>query len=117
MKLAEYVIEHTVQGKKDIDMFFFKVGKKNRPTKEVFLDLVRKEYPNWLDGKEHSYIHIGADMDSQELALMTMGLGVILDVWNLLAPNTIMPFLPYELQKEMAGQGMVSIQYKEAQNE
>ena len=115
MKLSEYVKNHIVKDKNGkTNLMFFKVSKKDNPDKEDFLKLVKKEYPHWLDGKEHHYLECGGDMDSQEIALTTMGLGIILEVWDLLTPESIMPFLPQEMKMEMAGRGMISIKIKEA---
>ena len=92
------------------DLMFFKVCKKENAKKEDFERIVKEEFPHWLDGKEYNYINIGADIGNQGIALMTMGLGSILGVWNLLTPNSLLPFLPDELKMQMAGQGMISIQ-------
>jgi len=127
--LWEYITKNTVRGdctcgkcidkKEDpqqpsghtVDLIFFKVAKKDSANKEIFFELVKKEFPHWLDGKEHSYLEIGADIGDQGIALMTMGLGNLLGVWDLLSPETMTPFLPRELKLQMAGQGLITIKY------
>lgn len=129
MNLAEYVLAHCVRGPCQCgkcidaqenpkehqpeghaaDLVFFKVAATNEPDRGKFLDLVKAGYPNWLDGKEHSYIEMGADMGDQGIALMTMGLGELLIAWKLLTPNSLTPLLDEELKMRMAGMGMVTI--------
>lgn len=91
------------------DLVFFKVAKKESASGKEFRAMVKEEFPHWLDSKEHSYIEMGADMGDQGIALMTMGLGKLLNVWDLLTPESVMPFLPDDLKMQMAGQGMVTI--------
>ena len=62
-----------------------------------------------FDGKEHSYIELGAFVGSQEGALRLMGMGADLGLWELLTPTSLMPFLSEELRLEMAGGGYVCI--------
>jgi len=92
-----------------IDLTFFKVAAKGGD-KDEFLSLVRTEHPDWLDGKEHSYLQVGGDMGDQGIALMTIGLGHPLGAWKALSPETMMPSLPEDIKKRMAGAGMVSLQ-------
>ncbi|GAI77300.1 unnamed protein product, partial [marine sediment metagenome] len=40
-------------------------------------------------------------------------LGKLLRVWELLTPNSMMPFLPEEMKMDMAGKGMISIKMEE----
>jgi hypothetical protein len=75
--------------------------------KEEFLELVRTQYSGWLDGKEHNYIEMGAQMGSQELALETIGLGHLLGAWKAFSPDILFPYLPKEFKMNMAGNGMV----------
>ena len=130
MSLADYVLAHTERGActcgkcfdasynpeaeqptgHTVNLTFFKVAAMGADSKK-FLSLVQQEYPDWLDGKEHSYLEVGGDMGDQGIALMTIGLGHLLGVWKALTPDTIMPFMPEDLKKKMAGQGFVSLQY------
>jgi hypothetical protein len=132
MNLAEYVAKHAVRGAcmcgkcidapvnanekqpagHTVDLTFFKVAASGGD-KEAFLAKVREEYPQWLDGKEHGYMEMGSDMGDQGIALMTIGLGHLLGVWKALAPETLMPFLPGEMKKKMAGAGYVACQVQE----
>ena len=52
-------------------------------------------------------------MGDQGIGLMTIGLGHLLDVWKALSPDTIMPSMPEDLKQQMAGRGLVSLQYQE----
>lgn len=93
------------------DLIFFKVAKTNDAIKEEYLKLVEEEYPNWLDGREHSYLEIGADVGDQGLGLMAMGLGEILGIWDLLTPN-LLP-ISDDLKMDLAGRGMITIKSKQ----
>ena len=92
------------------DLVFFEVILKNNPIKEEFLGLVKEKYPQWLDGKEHNYMEMGGDIGDQGTALMAMGLGSLLGVWQLLTPR-MLP-IPEDLVMQMAGKGMITIQTK-----
>jgi len=96
-------IRHTV------DVHFFKVAAKDGAKAEDFKHLVQQDFPHWLDGKEHNYLECGADIGDQGLALMAFGLGHLLGVWELLSPDILMPFLPEDIRKQMAGMGMIAI--------
>jgi len=135
-KLAEYVQKHAARGActcgrcidappnpeehqpngeglfelHTIDLTLFKVARSDSAKPDEFLDMVKEEFPHWLDGKEHNYLETGADIGDQGLALMAMGLGHLLGVWKVLAPETMVPSLPGELKQQMAGHGMISIQ-------
>jgi len=129
MKLCDYVLTHTKRGActcgkcfdapenpkqnqpdgHTVNLTFFKIAAESA-NKDEFLFLVQKEHPEWLDGEEHSYFQIGADMGDQGIALMTIGLGHLLGVWKALSPDTLMPSLPEDLKLQMAGAGMVSLQ-------
>lgn len=92
------------------DLIFFKVGYNihvDPPDKEEFVALVKEHFPHWLDGEEHSFIEIGADIGDQGAAMMTMGLGKLLGVWELLTPRSL--GLPEDLAMTMAQQGLVTI--------
>ncbi len=91
------------------DLIFFKVAKNEDAKAEEFKTIVEKEFPHWLDSKEHNYLEIGADIGDQGVALMAMGLGKLLNVWNLLTPESMMPFLDDNIKMQMAQAGMISI--------
>lgn len=129
MKLAEYVQQNAIRGactcgrcidagpdpenhqpdNHTVDLTFFKVAKGDGATAQEFESLVQNEFLHWLDGEEHNYLELGADIGDQGLALTAMGLGHLLGIWELLAPAIILPFLTKEQQLEIAGRGMVSI--------
>lgn len=119
--LQEYIIEHTDRSECDCDkyadLFFFKVATKNNPSAEELIRLIRDHRGVWnqlnlFDGEEHGYIEIGAWLGSQQLAFLLMGLGSLLDVFELATPN-ILPKLDPGLKEMMAGMGMISICAKE----
>ena len=98
------------------DMIFFKVSARFGADAETFKALLREnkrgEYctVDMLDGKEHNYIEVGGWLGDQGMALMLMGLGVILGVWNLLTPKTLMgDSVPDDLVKMVAGQGFIAV--------
>ncbi len=61
-----------------------------------------------LDGKEHSYIELGAWIGDQGAALTLMGLGTVLSLWELITPKCLHG-LDKPLMDLMAGQGLVTI--------
>lgn len=98
--------EHQPKGH-TADVFFFEVSPRNGASKEDLMKLVN---PAWLDGKEHNYLEIGANLGDQGIALMIMGLGSSLGLWNLLTPMSIFNLSKDDPQcKQLAGMGMVSI--------
>jgi hypothetical protein len=133
MNLQEYVIKHTIRGDctcgKCIDaprdpkqpeghtanLVFFKVAKQNDPKKEDLLNLIKQHNGefcdiNLFDGKEHSYIEIGAWIGDQGLALLLMGLGSLLEIWDLLTPMSMFNFTEEDpTTKRMIGMGYLSI--------
>ncbi len=93
-----------------VDLTFFKVAAQPEAKAEDLLALVRTTAPHWLDGAEHSYLQVGGDLGDQGLALMVIGLGQITGAWKALCPETMAPFLPDEMKRQMAGMGMISLQ-------
>lgn len=132
MDLADYVIKQTERGPcqcskcfdavknpgskqpkgHTADLVFFKVMKVNNPDKGEFKKLVEEEFPHWLDGKEHSYLETGGDIGDQGLALMAMGLGELLGVWELLSPNNMFSFMDEGMKMKIAGTGYITIKAK-----
>jgi len=129
MLLQEYVMTHTTRGEctcgkcfdrgnspdpdgHTVDMFFFKMSARGEPDAETLKELIRHHQGefcelNILDGGEHSYIQVGGWIGSQQVALLLMGLGQLLGLWEILTPNILS--IPDELKQQMAGAGMVSI--------
>jgi hypothetical protein len=102
------------------DLMFFPVVARNAPDAETFRQLTKSHSGVFgpcdpFDGKEHGYMELGGWIGDQGLALQYMGLGALLGVFKLLTPKTVMPFLPPDLQMQMAGQGMVTIQAAKAE--
>ena len=130
MILSDYVIKHARRGAcqcglcvdapenpkaeqpkgHTVDLTFFKVTA-DGGSKEEFVELVKREHSSWMDGAEHSYMEVGADMGDQGLALMTIGLGHLLKAWTAMSPDTMMPILPDNMKVKMAGMGMVTLKY------
>ncbi len=129
MNVAEYVSQHTNRGScqcgrcfdvpdeptkpegHTVSVEFFDVSQQGADRDE-YLDLVREEFPHWLDGKEHSYLETGADIGDQGLAMQAMALGQLLDAWELLTPTKMLgSVINRELAMKMAGNGYISIRY------
>lgn len=131
--LMDYVINHTERGAclcgqcidappdpenhqpqgHTVDLFFFEVAKRNNPSADTLRQLIKEhkgEFINVdpLDGNEHNYIELGAWIGDQGLAIELMGLGELLGLWRVFTPKKL-PFLPQELQQQMARSGMVTM--------
>lgn len=102
------------------DMIFFKVkakeGANSSELKKLVQDSVEGTFTNinMFDGKEHSFIEVGAWIGDQGTALILMGLGSLLGLWNLLTPKTMLPTgsASDEMLKQMAGAGYITVQSK-----
>lgn len=92
-----------------INTTFFKVGKSGNSNKLDFKDLLPNELKEFKG--EKGYMEIGGILGDQGFALLTMGLGHLLGVWELMSPDTIMPFLNDSMKQQMAGNGMVTIKW------
>ena len=92
------------------DLVFFKVRAIGDPKADELRPLLKGI--DLFDGKEHSYLEIGAWIGDQGLAMMLMGLGKLLGMWDLLTPRMFGPSLPDELALQMAGQGYLTIRAK-----
>ena len=136
-ELRKYVESHVVRGDcqcgKCIDakanpkqppghtanMVFFHVATGNRPEAAKLRELVEGsvagEYGNvdLFDGAEHNYLELGGWIGDQGMALMLMGLGSLLGLWQLMTPITMLKLPENDpLCQQMAGMGMVVIQAK-----
>lgn len=99
--------------------YFFDVSlaKGSKATSEKLIKLIEARGPAFgekidlMDGKEHSYIEIGGWIGDQGLALTLMGLGELLDIWQLITPKTIFgkAGAPKETLDDMAGSGLITI--------
>ena len=93
------------------DVVFFKVSAKDGASKDQLHELIKSEYPELLDGREHGYMEIGAQLGDQGVALMLMGLGSVLRVWALMTPRTVIPegVMSDQHIMDLAGMGYVTI--------
>ena len=132
-KLFDFIAKHSIRGActcglcidapenpediqpKDhtVDMEFFKVSLKNNPDPEVLRQLI-KENPtgafadiDLFDGKDHNFIEIGGWIGDQGLAIVLMGMGDLLGLWEVFTPTKL--GMPHELATELAGQGLLFI--------
>lgn len=128
MDLYKYVSERTVRGPcccgqcadavKDpelkqpeghtADLIFFQMAN-NGADRETFEQMARDQYPHWFDGSGHSYLEMGGDMGDQGVALLTMGLGSLLGVWQLQTPAFLAQMIGDEGVMRMAGAGYITI--------
>ena len=138
-QLYNYVQEHTLRGActcgkcfdagenpdenqptgHTVNLTFFKVA---APTadKDTLKRIVEENYPALLDGQEHNYLEIGGELGDQGMALMLIGLGGVVGLWQALSPDTLMPMMDEATKQRMAGLGMVTMRYpieKEAAEE
>lgn len=100
------------------DLFYFKVALKQAADgtsadKETLQKLIEQSSHGSmadctpLDGKEHSFIELGAWIGDQGLAFMFMGMCDLLGLGKVMTPN-MLP-IPQELKDQMAGMGMISL--------
>ncbi|MFK4136545.1 hypothetical protein ACI2KR_30395 [Pseudomonas luteola] len=72
--------------------------------------LSEPEAPDLFDGHEHSYIELGAWLDSQSVALMLMGMGEDVGLWKCYTPSTVLKIDNRSDQgKMLAAKGLVTI--------
>lgn len=130
--IQDYVVRHTIRGEcqcgacidkgtaadpkgHTADMVFFKVAATDSPTTEDFVRLTKSTRGEFadvdpFDGKEHGYIELGGWIGDQGLAMQYMGLGVLLGVFKLLSPDTLLgDSCPPDLRMQMVGAGMLSV--------
>lgn len=91
------------------DLIFFQVRAIGDPSVEGLIAAIKDHCGelDLLDGKEHSYLEIGAWIGDQGYALMLMGLGSILGLWHLMTPRVL--GFPEDMAMKLAGAGMISI--------
>lgn len=138
-ELAEFVISHADRGPcvcgrcldalKDpaahqpqghtADVVFFKASTKGSPDPDALRELCRAHRGefnevNPFDGNEHSYIELGGWVGDQGLALMLMGLGALLGLWQLVTPRTLLGADEISSEQEvwLAQSGMLWIMMK-----
>ena len=130
--LIQYIINHTDRGEcqcghcvdklpdrlaphHSVDLGFFWVSARNNPDPEVFRRLLLEEYPDFSSSSpmaatlsEMSYISIGGVLGDQGLALMMIGLGEILGLWDVLTPQKVLPGFDKSVYDQMMGMGLIS---------
>lgn len=132
-KLLEFIAEHSTRGActcgkcidapgnpKDIqpeghtiDMEFFKLSLKNKPKAKVLRKLIEDNPTgtfsdiDLFDGKDHNYMEIGGWIGDQSDAMVLMGMGDLLGLWEVFTPTKL--GMPPLLAKELAGQGLLFI--------
>lgn len=98
-----------------IDMVFFSVAVSGDATADALRKLISEHQGDFcdvdpLDGKEHSYIELGAWLGDQGVALCFMAMGVKLGLWALLSPSTVLgPACSKADALRMAGSGFLAI--------
>jgi hypothetical protein len=121
--LIQYVIEHTHRGEcqcgrccdkqpdraaplHSVNVHFFWVSAHDEPDAAVLKELLLREYPSpdRLRGGP-SYIEIGGELGSQEIALLLIGPGAILGMWTAITPEQL--GFEGEEAASMAGSGFV----------
>lgn len=122
-ELIAYILSHTERGEchcglccdakldaavppHSVNVHFFWVAAKDSPTRERLLELLRAHYPSFgrLE-KGPSYIEIGAELGDQGLALLLIGLGGLVGLWQVITPEAL--GFDEEMAKEAAGRGFV----------
>ena len=93
------------------NLTFFKVALQGDPDPKLLEAMLKDNLPYLLDGNDHSYVELGADIGSQLMALRLIALVDLCKLGSATSPDTMMPFLPEELKMQMAQNGMVSLKY------
>lgn len=141
-EFAKYIIDHCIRGTctcgkcidssvkfqpggYTVDVQFFKVALKNSDLTGVDKELIKNDFIrlaknhkgiykdiDLFDGNEHDFIGIGAWIGNQGLALMLMGMGELLGIWEVATPNRLAPDFSEETRSMLAEAGCISIKYK-----
>ena len=74
---------------------------------------------NLFDGSEHNYLELGGWIGDQGQALVLMGMGYVLGLWDLLTPRSLFPpnLIDDDMVRQMAGSGLITIRHKKAEQE
>jgi len=97
------------------DLMFFKValnesGSSKQQLKDDLLAAIKSDYPDLLDGQEHSYIEIGYWIGGQDWALRLMGACDLLGLMTLLTPRKILSGADESLLMSAAQSGFITVQ-------
>jgi len=102
-----------------VNMIFFDVALIDKPSKEKFIELTKANKTgsfnsvDMFDGHEHNYMELGGWIGDQGAALQYMGMGVLLDVFDLMSPITMLGLdKDNPLVKQGAERGFLSIKAK-----
>lgn len=100
-----------------VDMVFFEVSLKDAEEPEKLREQLRELVAaakagefcdlDLLNASEHSYLQVGAWIGDQGLALMLMGLGHLLGLWQVMTPKML--GLPDDTVQMMVGMGMICL--------
>jgi len=118
-ELVDYINKHAAPADEGVDMVFFKVAISGDPDPKDLTRLIAKHSGefgalDFKDGQEHSYLEVGGWIGDQQMALLLLGLGKQLDLWDLYTPKTVLgEKVPQELIVKMAEQGMITVVIKE----
>jgi hypothetical protein len=116
--ITEYLNKHAVVAQEPqegfADLGFMCVGAAPTACADEFKALMKglrgSVSLDLFDHQEHSYIEIGSYVGSQEVALIAMGLGSALNIWQLLSPKTVIQMdNRSEIGSLMIGNGMLSV--------
>jgi len=90
-----------------VNVHFFWVSAKGEPTREQLRGLLEEHYPE-LDRlrKGPSYIELGGNIGSQDLALRLIGLGELVGLWEACTPEKL--GLSGAVASKVAGHGLVN---------
>jgi hypothetical protein len=97
------------------DLVFFKVAKKGEPNAVELIQLIKAHKGDFVDldlfdGGDHSYINVGGWIGDQGAALMLMGLGSLMGLWELRTPYTMIdPHMEKGMANAMASAGWVTV--------
>lgn len=110
--------EHQPSGH-TVNLTFFEVAAKDPTKGPEMLTIVQDEFPEWLDGSDHSYLQVGGDLGDQGLGLMCIGLGDVLGIWKAFSPDIMFKDfgLDTETKMKMAGNGFVSLCYRKERHD
>lgn len=122
MDVSDEKIEQDVH---TADIQFFKVTLKNshcmshiekNAVKDNFIRFINNHKGvhkdiDIFDGKEHDFIEIGAWIGDNDMALMLMGMGELLDMWKVITPDRVASEFSEETRRMLTDAGCILIKY------
>lgn len=103
-------------GEHTVDLVFMKVSVDKWTSNSTFQKLVQAEYPELLNCKVKSLHEVTEIVGDQEFALITMGIGKLLGVWELETPDTMVKNLSQKHRLQLAQNGKIFIRVPRASN-